>query len=195
MHDKGLLNCAWPRGGRPPNPILYCDEVWTGVEYQVAGHMVYEGMLEEAFAIVRGARERYDGKRRNPWNEIECGGHYVRAMSSWSILLALSGFHYDGIEKSLRFTPRHTPDNFKSFFTGPECYGTLTQTRTARGQRNAIHVVEGKLALSRIHIDPPGGVKSVAVSVGRARIPRLRQPRARAQSGFADCEDRKLAPR
>ena len=71
--------------------MLYSDEVWTGIEYQVAGHMIYEGMIEEAYAIIKGARDRYDGIPeppigRNPWNEIECGGHYARAMSSWSIL-------------------------------------------------------------------------------------------------------------
>ena len=88
--------------GRPAGHVmLYSDEVWTGIEYQVAAHMIYEGMIEEGFAIVKGARDRYDGVSRppiprNPWNEIECGGHYARAMSSWSILLALSGYEYDG---------------------------------------------------------------------------------------------------
>ena len=85
--DKGLLICTWPKGGRPPAVMLYSDEVWTGIEYQVAAHMIYEGLIEEGFAIVKAARDRYDGIPRppigrNPWNEIECGGHYARAMSS-----------------------------------------------------------------------------------------------------------------
>jgi uncharacterized protein (DUF608 family) len=97
--DKGLIVCTWPKGGRPDAVMLYSDEVWTGIEYQVAAHMIYEGMIEEGLAIIKGARDRYDGIGRppiprNPWNEIECGGHYARAMSSWSILLALSGYEY-----------------------------------------------------------------------------------------------------
>ena len=108
--DKGLIICTWPRGGRPDHVMLYSDEVWTGIEYQVAAHMIYEGMVEEGLAIIKGARDRYDGINRppvprNPWNEIECGGHYARAMSSWSILLALSGYEYDGPSASCGLHP------------------------------------------------------------------------------------------
>jgi uncharacterized protein (DUF608 family) len=153
--DKGLIVCTWPKGGRPPSVMLYSDEVWTGIEYQVASHMIYEGLLEEGFAIVKAARERYDGVprapiQRNPWNEIECGGHYARAMSSWSLLLALSGFHYDGPRQSLRVAPRHSPENFGSFFTAAEGWGTLRQSRAGQGQRNEIFVREGKLAVSEV---------------------------------------------
>nr|BFE56735.1 non-lysosomal glucosylceramidase [Dactylosporangium thailandense] len=86
--ETGLVVCTWPHGGRPAVPLRYCDEVWTGVEYQVAAHCLYEGLDEEGLAIVRGVRARYDGTRRNPFNEIECGDHYVRAMAGWSLLTA-----------------------------------------------------------------------------------------------------------
>jgi uncharacterized protein (DUF608 family) len=89
--EKGLLLCSWPKGGRPPLPFVYSDEVWTGIEYQVASHLIYEGLLEEGLSIVKAVRDRYDGLRRNPWDEVECGHHYARAMSSWGVLLALSG--------------------------------------------------------------------------------------------------------
>ena len=36
-------------------PARYCDEVWTGVEYQVAAHCLYEGLDEEAPAILDAA--------------------------------------------------------------------------------------------------------------------------------------------
>ena len=61
--DKGLIICTWPKGGRPGNVMLYSDEVWTGIEYQVAAHMIYEGLIEEGFAIVK-ARAR--PLRRHP---------------------------------------------------------------------------------------------------------------------------------
>jgi len=88
--EKGLVLCSWPRGERPALPFVYADEVWTGIEYQVAAHLVYEGHVAEGLAVVRGVRDRYDGRRRNPWNEVECGSHYARALASWSVLLALS---------------------------------------------------------------------------------------------------------
>jgi uncharacterized protein (DUF608 family) len=87
--EGGLLLCSWPRGQRPLLPFVYSDEVWTGIEYQVAAHLIYEGSVEEGFRIVRAVRNRYDGERRNPWNEVECGNHYARALASWSLLLAL----------------------------------------------------------------------------------------------------------
>ena len=93
--ETGLVVCTWPHGGRPTIPLRYCDEVWTGVEYQVAAHCFHEGLDEEGLAIVRGVRSRYDGRRRNPFNEIECGDHYVRAMAGWSLLTAWSGVRHD----------------------------------------------------------------------------------------------------
>jgi uncharacterized protein (DUF608 family) len=167
--DKGVLIVTWPKGGRPPHVMLYSDEVWTGTEYQVAGHMIYEGMIEEAYAIVKGARDRYDGIPRapigrNPWNEIECGGHYARAMSSWSLLLAASGYEYDGTAKSLRFTPRVTPEKFKSFFVGPEGWGSLTQIRGDGKQTNRIDVVEGQFVVNEIRLAPPAGMTGVTLA-------------------------------
>lgn len=94
--DSGLLMCTWPRGGRPAVPTRYADEVWTGTEYQVAAHCLREGLAEEAWAVLDAVWARYDGRRRNPYNEIECGDHYVRAMAGWSVLEALAGFDEDG---------------------------------------------------------------------------------------------------
>ncbi len=167
--DKGLIICTWPRGGRPANVMLYSDEVWTGIEYQAAAHMIYEGMVEEGFAIVKGARDRYDGVGRapiprNPWNEIECGGHYARAGSSWALLLAMSGWLYDGTTGELTFRPRHTPNDFRCLFTAPEGWGTVSNTLKGAGQRTEILVVEGKLVINRLHLDAlPGRVR---VSLG-----------------------------
>ena len=173
--DKGLVICTWPKGGRPDHVMLYSDEVWTGIEYQVASHMVCEGLVEEGFAIVRAARDRYDGiprppMQRNPWNEIECGGHYARAMSSGSLLLALSGWEYDGPRQALRFMPRHTPENFKCFFSGPEGWGSLSQSREGPAQRSEIHVREGRLAVAKMALAPMAAPKRVQVDCGGKSI-------------------------
>jgi non-lysosomal glucosylceramidase len=136
----------------------------------VAGHMIYEGMIEDGLAITKGARDRYNGVARppmgrNPWNEIECGGHYARAMSNWSILTGASGFEYDGPAKKLRFTPRVTPELFKSFFVATEGWGSLQQIREKGKQENALQVVEGQLPVSEITLNPPAGLKNVEVAV------------------------------
>ena len=89
--EGGLLLCSWPRGGKPSLPFVYSDEVWTGIEYQVASHLILCGCVEEGLEIVRICRKRYDGSVRNPYNEYECGHFYARAMSSYGLLLAMSG--------------------------------------------------------------------------------------------------------
>jgi hypothetical protein len=168
--DKGLIIVTWPKGGRPAGVMLYSDEVWTGIEYQVAAHMLYEGLTEEGLAIVKAARERYDGIprqpiQRNPWNEIECGGHYARAMSSWSLLLALSGWDYDGPRQSLVFAPRLNPEHFSSPFAGPEGWGTVRQSRRERDQADKIAVSEGQLPLRELCLATPSAPGTVQAQV------------------------------
>lgn len=93
--DVGLLMCSWPDGGRPEVPTRYADEVWSGIEYQVAAHCLWEGLDAEGEAILDGLWRRHDGRRRNPYNEIECGDHYARAMAGWTVLQARSGVRVD----------------------------------------------------------------------------------------------------
>jgi uncharacterized protein (DUF608 family) len=100
--DSGLLNCTWPRGGRPDVPVRYADEVWTGVEYQVAGHCMYEGLVDDGMKILLAVQARYDGTRRNPYNQIECGDHYARAMAGFAVLDAFTGSSYDALSARLR---------------------------------------------------------------------------------------------
>ncbi|MCS6859881.1 MAG: non-lysosomal glucosylceramidase [Abditibacteriales bacterium] len=150
-HDRGLLICTWPHGGRPESPILYCDEVWTGIEYEVAALLLWEGFVEDALKIVQAVRDRYDGRERNPWNEVECGDHYARAMSSWTLLTAASGFRYNAHAASIAFAPRLVAQNeFKSFFIAADGWGTFAQRTTTRQQTATLEVKHGTLTLKQL---------------------------------------------
>ncbi|HPO13897.1 MAG TPA: GH116 family glycosyl hydrolase [Candidatus Hydrogenedentes bacterium] len=164
--EKGLLCCSWPKGGRPKRPILYCDEIWTGIEYEVAAAMLYEGMVEEAFQIIRGARDRYAGYQRNPWSEIECGGHYARAMSSWSLLHAAAGYTYDAAHGSIRFTPRVTPDDFRCFFTAGAAWGTLVTKKDAGKRSIRVEAKSGEVAVHSIVIPNEGDLVKIPGKTG-----------------------------
>ena len=175
--DKGLLNCTRPRGGRPGQATLYSDEAWTGVEYEVAGLMMYESKIREAYRIVKAVSERYNGVprkpfKRNPWSEIECGEHYARAMSSWAMLLAAQGMSYCGPDGSIGFDPRIQPENHRSFFTTAEGWGTFSQKRTAGSQVDALDLKYGRLLLKTLAVRLPEGVqpKSVTVVLGRRSL-------------------------
>jgi len=122
-NDGGLLLCSWPRGGKPLLPFVYSDEVWTGIEYQVAAHLMMVGEVEKGLEIVRICRKRYDGVRRNPFNEYECGHWYARALSSYALLEALSGIRYDAVEKALCLRPGARSSS-RSFLCTDTGFGT-----------------------------------------------------------------------
>lgn len=152
--DSGLLICTWPHGGRPEIPFVYCDEVWTGIEYQVATHLIYEGFLAEAQAIVKAARQRQDGKKRSPWNEVECGHHYARSMASYGLLLAMSGFHCNAIKKELHFQPAGQPGNFSCFFCCGDGWGLYHRSKDQTGAfTSRIEVLYGSLSGYHLHTD------------------------------------------
>jgi uncharacterized protein (DUF608 family) len=131
--ESGLLLCSWPEGSRPKLPFVYSDEVWSGIEYQVATNLIYEGYIKEALSIVKAVRGRYDGYRRNPFNEIECGHHYARSMASWGLLLALSGFKYDMVKNEISFEPKINSNNFSCFFSTGKGWGIYKQRKDKRG--------------------------------------------------------------
>ncbi len=170
--EAGLLTATWPKGGRPGETLWYADEVWCGIEYQVAAHLIYEGFVEEGLAIVQGVRDRHDGERRNPWDEFECGHHYARSMASYSLLLALSGFSYSGAEARIGFAPRVSEQEFRTFFCVGSGWGTYHQKLTPHSAEVALMIESGSLTLRELQtaIKVVRGA-SVIASVGRRRIP------------------------
>jgi uncharacterized protein (DUF608 family) len=169
--EKGLVLCSWPRGKRPALPFPYSDEVWTGIEYQVAAHFIYEGMIQEGLAVVKAVRDRYDGISRNPWNEIECGHHYARAMSSWSLLLALSGYGYSAPLRELRFRPAINAGNFRALYTTGSAWGSYAQKATSQKLDAEIRVEEGALTLATLRLPAPkAGVKVVSKARAKVRV-------------------------
>jgi len=164
--EAGLFTCTWPKGPHlGPRSTRYRNEIWTGIEYQVAGHMAWEGMVTEALAICRGVHERYHPSKHNPWNEIECGDHYARALASWGVLIGLSGFAYHGSAGKIGFAPHITPQDFRCAFTAAEGWGTLSQRRTDRSQTNEIAVRWGQLAVSTITLELPEGTALAEATV------------------------------
>lgn len=121
--EGGLLLCSWPHGDKPSLPFVYSDEVWTGIEYQVASHLIFEGEVEKGLDIVQTCRNRYNGLVRNPFNEYECGSWYARAMSSYSLIQALTGVRYDAVDKTLYIDSKL--GDFRSFLSTASGYATV----------------------------------------------------------------------
>jgi len=145
-HEPGLLLCTWPRSAPPTLPFPYSDEVWTGIEYQVASHLIEEGLVKEGLTVTKAVRDRYDGRARNPWNEYECGSYYARAMSSYALLASLSGFRYSAADETLYLAPKLEEDPLRVFFSTATGWGTLTLA----GDDLSIDLVEGKLPIRKV---------------------------------------------
>ena len=129
--ERGVLICNWPEGAyKPAIPIPYTEECMTGFEYAAAGLMLQEGMLKEGVEIVEAIRERYDGKKRNPYAEIECGSSYARSMASFSLPAIFSGFTFDMTQKRIGFSPITGERPFRCFWSLQDAWGTVEITDT-----------------------------------------------------------------
>lgn len=180
--DAGMQMVTWPNGGRPSNCILYADEVMTGFEYAAAAAMIQYGLLKEGLVVSLAISDRYNGRLRtgltkadwaswgysgNPFGDDECGKFYARAMSSWSLLLACSGFIYHALDRRIGFRPMWRPNNHRSFFTTAEGWGLFSQRRRGGNQVSRIEVRWGRLELSEVRLTLPGPGKHPASVVVR----------------------------
>ncbi len=162
--EAGLVVCEYPLGERPRVPLPYFAEVWSGSEYAVAALMIYMGMASEGIQIVENTRRRFDGERRNPWSEAECGYHYARPMASWAPFLALSGFRYFGFEKAIVAKPQVNRDNFSSFWSAGTAWGSFSQRVKDQQTRFSLSVAEGSVVLQKLTVRsrrPAGSVATI----------------------------------
>jgi len=166
--------CSFPRrdwdysqakGKGPDWAAGYFNECMNGFEYQVAGHMLWEGLTLEGLAVTRAVHDRYHASHRNPWNEIECGDHYARSMASYGVYLAACGYEYDGPRGYLGFAPRLTPEDFRCAFTAAEGWGTFSQKSENRGQRTALTMKWGQLRVKTIALQLPGALTAANLIV------------------------------
>ncbi|MBS1918462.1 MAG: hypothetical protein JST87_19515 [Bacteroidetes bacterium] len=144
--EGGLLLCTWPKGGKLSLPFVYSDEVWTGIEHQVASHLMLMGHVQEGLDVLRASRNRYDGRIRNPFNEYECGHWYARALASYGYLQALTGVRYDAVDKKLYVDSK--VGDFTSFISTETGFGTVTQMMG----KVTVNAVYGKIDVDKIEI-------------------------------------------
>ncbi len=157
--EAGVLICTYPEGKNEPKiPILYSTETMTGFEYALAGLMLSEGYITEAESIVKAVRDRYDGEKRNPWSELECGHNYARSMASYALLLIYSGFSFDITEKYIGFKPLYKGDG-RYFWSVATSYGTVE----FKGEEQTLSVIGEGLTLSSFGLRDNKKVTSVTV--------------------------------
>lgn len=164
--EAGLLMASWPKG-RLEVPFPYFAEVMTGFEYCAAVEMLYEDMEKDALTCIAAIRDRHNGAKRNPFSEAECGHHYARSMASWAAVLALSDFHYSGVDKSMKIT--HRPGNY--FWSNGYAWGSIHVTDTDV----TIEVLNGTLNLGKLTVGDKKEIrlKKFALKEGDKQIVKL----------------------
>ncbi len=171
--EAAVVVCDYGKAERPRIPFPYFAEAWTGLEYTVAALMMTWGMVDEGVQIVESTRSRFDGEKRNPWDEAECGHHYARAMSSWSTVLAMSGFRYDGVSESLIVAPPAAivappaaRDHFRCLWATGTGWGSFSLQRQGSRTILQLEVLAGSLSCRSCEI-VGAATKAVVQSGGR----------------------------
>lgn len=157
--EGGTVICDYPEGAeKPVIPIPYCEECMTGFEYAFAGLLISEGFINEGLQAVRAIRDRYDGEKRNPWNEIECGNNYARAMASFALLPIFSGFTFDLPKRQIGFSPIIDGD-FRSIWSLGTGWGNFVRTE----KEAVVEIYGGSLTLSALTLGGIGKVSDVLI--------------------------------
>ena len=166
--EGGLVICAWPEGQQKPLiPAPYSQETMNGFEYSAAIHMIMQGLVDEGMTCVEAIRKRYDGERRNPWNEFECGSNYARSMASYALLNAFSGFEFDMVKGSMGFNPVRTENGaFRCFWALDAAWGEFVMT----SEKVELRVLHGALALNEIRLPFLADTGINAVRVGTDEV-------------------------
>ena len=156
-NEAGVVVTVYPDPSkRPAIPLSYGFEVWTGLEYTAATGMLYQGMNKEGLQIISDTRNRYDGFKRNPFNEEECGNHYTRAMASWSAIPAISRFNYSGVDRTFSITAK--PGNY--FWSNGYSWGKVNVS----GKKVTVAVHHGRLDVREVRLSNSRSVKLQAMT-------------------------------
>lgn len=161
--EAAIVICDYGKAARPRIPFPYFAEVMTGFEHAAAALMIYSGMVNQGFECIHNTRARYDGEKRNPWDEAECGHHYARAMASWSSVVAAGGFDYDGQHAAVVAVPRVPHQVFRCFWSNGTGWGVFSYAQADSGTRFELKVIAGKLICRSCRISGFGSTTSARI--------------------------------
>ena len=150
--DAGTIICAYPEHITPPAiSVPYCQETMNGFEYSAAGLMISRGKLAYGETMVKAVRDRFDGDKRNPYNEYECGNNYARSMASYALVNLYGGYEIDMTKGFIGFAPKAYDENgvFHAPFAVDSGWGEVTVEKSGAAK---LQLLGGKLSLRSIKL-------------------------------------------
>jgi hypothetical protein len=169
--ERAVLMATYPKGDRPKYPFSYFNEVMTGFEYTLAVGLMQEGAVADGLRVIESVRARYDGRRRNPFDEAECGHHYARAMASWAALTTLTGFRYSGVDRTVEFAATQKASTF--FWSNGDAWGTFRQRPSKRSVAVELTVLHGRLGATQLRLAGVGAVGMKPLYKGKTFTARM----------------------
>lgn len=158
--ESGLQNAIYPKN-RKPTMFTYENVQalanWSGIEFAFASCLLENGIIEPAQKLSENVDERYLNAGRI-FNHQECGDHYYRAMSSWALLLSITGFKLDIPNKSLTIAPNDI--HIKAPWFAPTGYGSFEN----KSDSFTISCNQGNLCFKRLVLN--GSIKTKSISLG-----------------------------
>lgn len=146
--EFGLHNATAPMGGAGLLALtnVQAGGLWSGIEFAFASFLMDHGRYADGVKIVEAIHRRYL-RAGQPWNHVECGNHYSRAMSSWATMLAATGFKPDASIQSLTLSPG-IAGNFRAPWVTAAGFGTIDRS----GRTLSIHCTHGTLSLTTLKL-------------------------------------------
>jgi len=151
--EIGVANATAPKGGRDVAAVtnLQAGGVWSGIEFAFASYLMDHGRYADGAGVAAAVYRRYL-RAGMPWNHVECGSHYTRAMSSWTTLLAATGFKPDRPAQRLGLLPT-APGDFRAPWVMASGFGTISR----QGGKLTIECQSGSLDFKQLQVNLPGG--------------------------------------
>lgn len=146
--EGGLVNASYPRG---KTPTLYTygnvqvESNWSGVEFAIAGMLLEMGRREQARELAGNVENRHYRAGRI-FNHEECGEHYYRPLSAWTLMLSLGGLKFNFPRREISVKPAES-SMVLPWFT-PEGYGVMEYGE--KGLR--MRCLEGSLSLRSVRL-------------------------------------------
>jgi uncharacterized protein (DUF608 family) len=155
--EFGVHNATAPKRGASLLALnnLQAGGLWSGIEFAFASSLMDHGRYADGVKIVEAIHRRYL-RAGQPWNHVECGGHYSRAMSSWATLLAATGFKPDLPAATLAIMPA-VPGDFRAPWATSTGFGSIS--RSARTL--SIQCASGTLNFRFLQLNTPANAARI----------------------------------
>jgi hypothetical protein len=146
--EFGVHNATAPRRGPDLLALnnLQAGGLWSGIEFAFASVLMDNGRYADGVKVVEAIHRRYL-RAGQPFNHVECGGHYSRAMSSWATLLASTGFKPDLPNKTISIVPSVAGD-FHAPWVTASGFGSISR----KGRTLSIHCSYGSLGFTTLKL-------------------------------------------